>query len=118
MNFEETVMWNRLTNTPGNYYTEAVEEDRETFRIWLKGLLHQGRVTVEFTKSDGTTRAMICTLGEEFGAKYPTNTTVVEGAERKTKKSNPDVCPVWDCEANAWRSFRWDRLKQLDYKIG
>ena len=67
---------------------------------------------------DGTDRAMICTLNEDFGAKYSTNETVVEGAERKTKKSNPDVCPVWDCEANAWRSFRWDRLKQIDYKIG
>jgi hypothetical protein len=118
MTFEETVMWHRLSGTPGNYYTQAAEPEREAFRVFLRSLLHDGKVTVEFTKSDGSTRAMICTLNEDFGAKYSTNDTVVEGKERKAKKSNPDVCAVWDCEANAWRSFRWDRLKQIDFKIG
>ena len=116
MNFEETVMWNRLTDQVGNYYTEAVEEDRETFRIWLKGLLHTGKITVEFVKSDGSTRVMNCTLNEDFGAKYHAKETVVE--HREPRKVNNDTCPVWDCDANAWRSFRWDRLKRIDFKIG
>lgn len=117
MNFEETVMWNRLTDQAGNYYTEAVEEERETFRIWLKGLLHQGKVTVEFIKSDGSTRVMNCTLNEDFGAKYPTKEKVVV-ENQAPKKVNNDTCPVWDCDSNAWRSFRWDRLKRIDFKIG
>jgi hypothetical protein len=118
MNFEETVMWNRLSGTPENYYTEAAEPEREAFRVFLRSLLHDGKVTVEFTKSDGSTRVMNCTLNEEFGAKYSATEKVVEGVDRKPKKVNPDVCAVWDCEANAWRSFRWDRLKQIDFKIG
>lgn len=116
MNFEETVMWNRLTNTPGNYYTEAVEEDREAFRIFVENLLHEGRVTVEFAKADGATRVMNCTLNPEFGAKYRSTDEVSESSV--PRKRNKDARTVWDCDANAWRSFRWDRLKRIDYKIG
>ena len=116
MNFEETTMWNRLTDQVGNYYTESAEPEREAFRVWLKGLLHTDRVTVEFVKSDGSTRVMNCTLNEDLGAKYHTKEAVVE--HREPKKVNNDTCPVWDCDANSWRSFRWDRLKRIDYKIG
>jgi hypothetical protein len=116
MTFEETVMWNRLTDQVGNYYTEAAEPERESFRIWLKGLLHTDKITVEFIKSDGSTRVMNCTLNKDLGAKYHTKENVIE--HREPRKVNNDSCPVWDCDANAWRSFRWDRLKRIDYKIG
>lgn len=116
MNFEETCMWNRLSDQTGNYYTEADEPEREAFRVWVKGLLHERKVTVEFTKTDGSTRVMNCTLNPEFGAKYRSTEEVFETFT--PKKINNDACPVWDCDANAWRSFRWDRLKRIDFKIG
>jgi hypothetical protein len=37
---------------------------------------------------------------------------------KSPKKTNEDVCAVWDIDAGAWRSFRWDRLKRIDYKLG
>lgn len=116
MNFEQTCMWNRLTDIAGNYYTESAEPEREAFRVWVKSVLGSGKVTVEFIKSDGTTRVMNCTLNEDFGAKYSTHESRV--GHGTSKKVNTDTCPVWDCDVGAWRSFRWDRLKRIDCKIG
>jgi hypothetical protein len=120
LNFEETVMWQRLSNGEANYYTKAAEPEREAFRSWLKGLLLEGKVTVEFEKADGTIRAMICTLDGENGAKYAVNESTEPIAVENTKppKVNNDVQKVWDCQAGAWRSFRWDRLKRIDFSIG
>jgi predicted lipoprotein len=62
---------------------------------------------------------MNCTLSDLHGAKY-TQTPVVENAAKESnkKKPNEDVCAVWDIDAGAWRSFRWDRLIRIDYKLG
>jgi hypothetical protein len=120
MNFEETVMWQRLSNGDANYYTKAAEPERTAFRVWLKGLLLSSKVTVEFEKADGTIRAMVCTLDEENGAKYVVNESTEPTAVENIKppKVNNDVQKVWDCQAGAWRSFRWDRLKRIEFSIG
>lgn len=95
-----------------NYYAQASEDERQQLREWVKGLLQSDKVTVTFTKSDGTARTMVCTTSEVHGAKY----VVTEGS--KARKPNPEVCVVWDCSINEWRSFRWDRLKQVEFNIG
>jgi hypothetical protein len=47
---------------------------------------------------------MKCTLNEEFLPK-------IEAQENTTSRAvNPEVCPVWDMENQAWRSFRWDSI--------
>jgi hypothetical protein len=47
---------------------------------------------------------MKCTLNEEFLPK-------IEAQEKTTSRAvNPEVCPVWDMENQAWRSFRWDSI--------
>ena len=123
MNFEQQSMWNRLQGTPGNYYSEAVEPEREKFREFFKGLLWDGHVLIEFVKSDGSTRVMNCTLNSAFGAKYqeiavdPGSGDIAE-IKKPAKKVNQDVCAVWDMDQAAWRSFRWDRLKRIEFKIG
>ena len=117
MNFEETTMWQRLSNGDANYYTRAAEPERTAFRVWVKGLLQERLVTVEFEKADGAVRAMICTQSEAKGAKYTVNETCGDTTVAK-KKANDDVCVVWDCTQNAWRSFRWDRLKRIEFSIG
>ena len=116
MNFEETAMWQRLSNGDANYYTKAAEPEREEFKAWVKSVLRTGQATIEFEKADGTIRAMVCTLSEENGAKYVVNETKGDAATPK-KKPNDDVCAVWDCTQNAWRSFRWDRLKRIEFSI-
>jgi hypothetical protein len=65
-------------------------------------------VNVTFTKTDGSERIMKCTLNE----------TLVPQTEKKesgkSKTPNPEVCPVWDLELEAWRSFRWDSITKLE----
>ena len=62
---------------------------------------------------------MNCTLSEEHGAKYivKENTVPVEKAHLPARVNN-DVCKIWDIEQSAWRSFRWDRLQRIEFKIG
>jgi hypothetical protein len=120
LTFEQQSVWNRLNGKPGNYYTESAESEREEFRSFIKGVLQDGPVLIEFTKADGSTRVMNCTLSEEHGAKYIVKENVevpVEKAHLPAKVNN-DVCKIWDIEQAAWRSFRWDRLQRIEFKIG
>ena len=89
LNFEQSQMWRRLSDNAGNYYCESAEPEREEFRKFVKSLLHDGQITVEFEKANGETRAMICTLNEEKGAKYVVNEDRAESTTSK-KKSNSD----------------------------
>ena len=99
-----------LTDRPGNYYATASEAERQIFRDWVTGILREQDVTVDFEKTNGDFRSMTCTLNE---SRLPP-------AINKTaqKKVNPEVCTVWDCNQNAWRSFRWDRLKRIAFTLG
>ena len=82
-------------------------------REWVQGLLREQEATVDFVKATGEFRSMKCTLNESLGAKY----TVKENQEPK-KKPNPEVCVVWDVSQQAWRSFRWDRMKRIEFQLG
>jgi hypothetical protein len=117
MTFDKAQTWRKISDQPGNYYCQANEKEREYFRGFIKGLMGEKQITIEFEKADGTPREMICTLSEQHGAKYAVNESV-PGTEQKTRKQNSDVCVAWDCELKAWRSFRWDRLKRIEFKLG
>lgn len=62
--------------------------------------LHKGICTVKFTKVNGDSRTMRCTL----------NASVSNIPEVPLSESagpvNPDVVKVWDVDANGWRSFK------------
>ena len=118
MDFDKAEMWRRLSNDPGNYYTQAAESERADFRRFVEGLLHEGQVTVEFIKADGTVRAMICTLSEDHGAKYNPVTEAAVTPGKPRRQPTEHVRTVWDCEAGAWRSFRWDRLNKIGFTVG
>jgi len=47
---------------------------------------------------------------QTFYAKYSGNDS--------KKKPNPEVCVVWDTNQSAWCSFRWDRMKRVQFAIG
>ena len=70
--------------------------------------LHKQICKVIFTKANGDTRIMHCTLKED---ELPAQTDLEEHIQKK--KPNPDVLAVWDVEAKGWRSFRWDSLKEF-----
>ncbi len=110
MNSDQQRTWSAISNRPGNYYATANDEEREIMREWVKGLLRERETVIEFTKATGETRIMTCTLSESI---IPTQ--VNKTTERKL---NPDVCVVWDVNQAAWRSFRWDRMKRIEFTLG
>jgi len=85
------------------------ETDFKKFKTWLRSHLAIGPVTVTFTKKDGTERVMECTTSPNIVPAEP----IVEGVEKKEKKVNEDIMPVYDIAAQGWRSFRWDSVKQI-----
>jgi hypothetical protein len=70
----------------------------------IVNVLKNGIATVVFTKVDGSTRTMNCTLN----ARYLPEQKETEGKG----KSNASVS-VWDTDKNAWRSFRVDSVQKI-----
>ena len=69
----------------------------------IRSLLQSNVVNVQFTKSDGSIRNMVCTLQESFTWPYEKKTD-------KVKPENNDVIAVWEIDKQAWRSFRIDSI--------
>jgi len=104
--------------------TTLSKKDVVKFKKWLKSHLLYGPVTVVFTKKDGTERVMECTtntslvpLVEEPVHITNTNNPIDFPVQKKEKKKNEDVMPVYDLEAKAWKSFRWDSIKQVRFTL-
>ena len=112
MHTDQLKVWSAISGQPASYYVNASEEEREIMREWLRGLLREREVTVDFEKANGEFRSMKCTLCEDLGAKYTVNENKV------SKKPNSDVCVVWDTGQQAWRSFRWDRMHRIQFDLG
>lgn len=75
----------------------------ETMKAFILHSLRNFPVTlITFTKKDGTERKMRCTLQE--------SALPAREGDAQAKPHSPDVQPVWDLEAGAWRSFRWDSV--------
>lgn len=79
-------------------------------REWLKSMLRMGPVDVTFTKVDGTTRVMKCTLQEGVAIPHEKTTD-------RVKEANDNILPVWDIEKNAWRSFKLDTITQVRFDV-
>ena len=112
MNTDQKKLWSVISDQPATYYVTASEEERAEFREWTRGLLQEREVVVDFEKADGEFRSMKCTLREDLGAKYTVN------ENKNPRKPNLDVCVVWDTAQQAWRSFRWDRVKRIQFDLG
>jgi len=70
-------------------------------------LLRSSVVTVTFTKVNGEERVMKCTLLGEYVPNAATNGRVL-----LTENAGNNIS-VWDVEANSWRSFRVDSVKNV-----
>jgi hypothetical protein len=79
----------------------------------LVALLHEHVVKVTFTKVDGTRRVMNCTLRGDLIP--PVKESSVQGGETNdvNKPRAENVIAAWDTEANGWRSFRLDSVKEV-----
>jgi|TARA_R110000744_G_scaffold161279_1_gene277754 hypothetical protein len=67
--------------------------------------LRAGPVEIEFTKVNGESRVMKCTLNEA----YIPAINMPKGEEKSLKKT-AEVLPVYELD-QGWKSFRWDSLK-------
>ena len=122
----ENTLWDQqeiiriLSDRPGTAYQEADAENQEIFRRWVRGLLNTEAITVEFVKSDGSLREMLCTLDPERIDAPVTTTASIDGRPRKhpAKAHDHNVQTVFDLDLKQWRSFRYDRLKKITVTIG
>ena len=125
--FEDPLSWEQqeifrlLKSQPGTMYQEADETGRKYFRDWVRGVLEVTEITVTFVKADGTERDMRCTLDRDIIPPQPPRTEkptkdTVDGIVRESKTLKPEenhTQKVFDLDAGAWRSFRYDRLKKV-----
>ncbi len=124
-----TDMWEKqevvrlLKGVPGTQYQEADDVNKTIMRDWVTSLLNKQEVTVSFTKADGTDRNMRCTLNWDLIPPQPQKTTtgpvdsIVLESKKPRKETDPAVIKVFDLEAQAWRSFRMDRLKKITAEL-
>jgi len=128
-----TDMWEKqevvrlLKGAPGTQYQEADDTNKTIMRDWVTSLLNKQEITVKFTKADGTDRDMKCTLNWDLipppppkPVTGPVDGIVLESAKKPRKEPkapDPAVIKVYDLEAQAWRSFRMDRLKKITAEL-
>jgi hypothetical protein len=87
---------------------KTVFDGSQVGQDWLKSVLRDGIATVVFEKNDGTERTMKCTLSKEIVPQ------VVSENVKKVRAVAVDSLPVYDVEAQGWRSFRWDSIKSVE----
>jgi mannitol/fructose-specific phosphotransferase system IIA component len=91
-----------------NIFSVGTKQEQENARKWLKSHLRAGPVKVAFLKKDGSERVMNCTLQEGVAIPHEKTTD-------RVKQTSDEVCPVWDIDTGAWRSFRYDSITMLTF---
>lgn len=87
------------------------EAELQHVKPFLGSLLSSGTIRVKFQKTNGDMREMLCTQKLEL---------IPEDKRPKGDgkyKSSPEVCSVWDVEAEGWRSFRYDSVKSVHFSV-
>ena len=128
MTWEQQEVFRLLKAQPGTTYQESDETGRVIFRDWVRSLLNTTEITVTFVKADGSLRDMRCTLDQDRippqppRAAKPAKEAPVDGlrqhgflgeAREVTRPEESHTQKVFDLDAGAWRSFRYDRLKKV-----
>ena len=68
---------------------------------------------VTFTKVNGETRTMPCTLKEDIVPAYERKTPVKEATVKESA-----TLSVWCVDKAAWRSFRVDSVTKVEINVG
>jgi hypothetical protein len=80
-------------------------------RTDLQNILRQNVLVVDFTKLNGDKRVMTCTLREDMKPRATKDDTL---SQKKVRELNEEVVSVWDVNAKGWRSFRYNRINNVD----
>jgi hypothetical protein len=126
LSWEQQEVFRLLKSQPGTAYQESDETVRHIFRDWVRKLLEVSEITVTFVKADGTLRDMRCTLDRDRippqppRPEKPAREPSVDGIVREDREiaallelKENHTQKVFDLDAGAWRSFRYDRLKKV-----
>ena len=76
-------------------------------RIDMMKELTSRECQVKFKKVNGDLRDMTCTLKEDM---IPSATKADPMSQKKIRAISDEVIPVWDVNAEGWRSFRVDSV--------
>jgi hypothetical protein len=96
-----------LASFQPDWYINAPDEQQEQFRNWLQNLLDTTfPVTITFTKADNTTRVMRCTTDGKI-------------IPPLTQQARDDInrCTVWDVDKLDWRSFKYENITDIQFKL-
>jgi hypothetical protein len=99
-------MNNDVVTTNDGFFVRPTAQTPAYNQAQLSELLKNNVMTVTFTKVDGTERVMRCTLLPEY---LPPETS---GKQLLTENNRSNIS-VWDVEAQGWRSFRVDSVKNI-----
>jgi hypothetical protein len=80
-------------------------------RQQLLEVLKHNTCVVSFTKVNGETRNMPCTLQETV---VPKRVLMEDKIGAPARKVNTDVLSVWCTDKNEWRSFRLDSITSVE----
>jgi len=94
---------------------EEQQFETEEGRKLLQDMLHMGPATVTFTKKDGETRVMTCTLQESSIPEQHRPKPIAEGQEQR--KRNDANLSVWDINAEGWRSFILANVIKVEFSL-
>jgi hypothetical protein len=100
-----TNILNNELQTKSNTWTDTEWID---FRNKLVEQLKFGTITVNFTKKDGNSRTMECTLNPTF---LPPS---ILKEDVGNKKENTNTISVFDVNAKGWRSFIVKNIKEVN----
>ena len=93
--------------TQVKFQEETVDQRRDI----IKSMLREGVYKITFTKVNGETREMPCTLKADM-LPEPKVTEAVE--EPKTeRKENTENLSVWCTDKNSWRSFKLANVVEI-----
>ena len=76
-------------------------------RLDIVSKLQSNQCIVKFTKVNGESRVMHCTL-------RPIDLPEQTDLEEVSYKKSQDVVTVWDLDKGAWRSFRVDSIVEFN----
>ena len=93
-----------------NMVKDWTQLDKQALYDWLKAVLKEREVNLEFVKKDGSTRKMIATLQESVIPQYEKKTD-------REKKATIELMSVFDVELQEWRSFKLDSIKTIKFEI-
>jgi hypothetical protein len=80
----------------------------------LLELLSKDLVEVTFNKLDGDERVMTCTLQSNYLPESKRDDSLSQTKVRNLEDKN---IVVWDITAQAWRSFRYDRVTKVQLAV-